>query len=86
VCLFLIGVASGAYGLFQWLTALGASGADAIGFAGNFEKYIDPRTTCSTAGIPRLALQDPNQILQPSTDDYVLWGHGGTGRALNHNT
>ena len=51
-----------------WAVAIGRKGV-------NFEKYIDPRTTCSTAGIPRLALQDPNQILQPSTDDYVLWLH-----------
>ena len=37
--------------------------------------YVDPRTTCSTAGVPRLALQDPSQILQPPTDDHVLWLH-----------
>ncbi len=41
----------------------------------NFREYIDPRTTCSTAGVPRLALQDPSQILQPPTDDHVLWLH-----------
>ena len=51
-----------------WAAAIGRKGV-------NFEKYIDPRTTCSTAGIPRLALQDPSQILQPSTDDWVLWLH-----------
>ncbi|MBI4887622.1 MAG: hypothetical protein HY824_11065 [Acidobacteria bacterium] len=41
----------------------------------NFREYVDPRTTCSTAGVPRLALQDPSQILQPPTDDHVLWLH-----------
>ena len=51
-----------------WAAAVGRQGV-------NFRKYIDPRTTCSTAGIPRLALQDPSQILQPSTEDYVLWLH-----------
>jgi len=39
----------------------------------NYSKYLDPRTACGSGGVPRLALQDPNQILQPSTDDYVLW-------------
>ena len=51
-----------------WAAAIGRQGV-------NFTKYIDPRTTCSTAGIPRLALQDPSQILQPSTDEHVLWLH-----------
>jgi hypothetical protein len=51
-----------------WAAAVGRKGV-------NFQKFIDPRTTCSTGGIPRLALQDANQILQPSTDDYVLWLH-----------
>jgi hypothetical protein len=37
------------------------------------DKYIDPRTACSAGGVPRLALQDANQILQPSGEDYVLW-------------
>jgi hypothetical protein len=39
----------------------------------NYNKYLDPRTACGSGGVPRLALQDPNQILQPPTDDYVLW-------------
>ena len=51
-----------------WAAEVGRQGV-------NFQKYLDPRTTCSTAGIPRLALQDPSQILQPSTDDNVLWLH-----------
>ncbi len=41
----------------------------------NFREYVDPRATCSTGGVPRLALQDPSQILQPPTDDHVLWLH-----------
>ena len=49
-----------------WAIPIGRKGV-------NFSRYIDPRTTCSTGGIPRLALQDANQILQPSTGDYVLW-------------
>ena len=51
-----------------WAAQIGRRGV-------NFHKYLDPRTTCSTGGIPRLALQDANQILQPPTDDYVLWHH-----------
>ena len=39
----------------------------------NHNKYIDPRTACGSGGVPRLALQDPNQILQPAGDQYVLW-------------
>jgi hypothetical protein len=39
----------------------------------NYTKYLDPRTACGSGGVPRLALQDPNQIVQPPTDDYVLW-------------
>ncbi|MSO83016.1 MAG: hypothetical protein EXQ53_06940 [Acidobacteria bacterium] len=39
----------------------------------NFLKYIDPRTECASAGVPRLALQDPSQIIQPWGDDHVLW-------------
>ena len=39
----------------------------------NHDKYIDPRTACGSGGVPRLALQDANQILQPPTDDYILW-------------
>jgi hypothetical protein len=51
-----------------WAAAIGRRGV-------NFHKYLDPRTSCSTAGIPRLALQDASQIVQPPTDDYVLWHH-----------
>lgn len=51
-----------------WAAAIGRRGT-------NFREYIDPRTTCSTAGIPRLALQDAGQILQPPTDDHILWLH-----------
>ena len=51
-----------------WAAAIGRRGV-------NFEEYIDPRTTCSTGGVPRLALQDASQILQPPTDDHVLWLH-----------
>jgi hypothetical protein len=39
----------------------------------NYHRYLDPRTACGPGGVPRLALQDPNQILQPLTDDYILW-------------
>ena len=51
-----------------WAAPLGRRGV-------HFKEYIDPRTTCSTGGIPRLALQDPSQILQPPTDDHILWLH-----------
>ena len=51
-----------------WAAAIGRRGV-------NFKQYIDPRTTCSTGGIPRLALQDASQIVQPPTDDHVLWLH-----------
>ena len=51
-----------------WAAAIGRRGT-------NFKEYIDPRTTCSTGGIPRLALQDASQILQPPTDDHFLWLH-----------
>jgi hypothetical protein len=51
-----------------WAAALGREGT-------NFREYIDPRTTCSTAGVPRLALQDAGQILQPPTEDHMLWLH-----------
>ena len=51
-----------------WAAAIGRRGV-------NFHKYLDPRTSCSTGGIPRLALQDASQIVQPPTDDYVLWHH-----------
>ena len=49
-----------------WAASIGRIGE-------NYTKYLDPRTACGSGGIPRLALQDANQILQPSTDDYVLW-------------
>jgi hypothetical protein len=39
----------------------------------NHNKYIDPRTACGSGGVPRVVLQDPNQILQPLGDQYVLW-------------
>ena len=39
----------------------------------NHYKYLDPRTACGSAGVPRVVLQDPNQILQPVGDQYVLW-------------
>ena len=39
----------------------------------NHDKYIDPRTACGGAGVPRLAQQDANQILQPDGDQFVLW-------------
>jgi hypothetical protein len=51
-----------------WAAAIGRRGV-------NFNEYIDPRTTCSTGGVPRLALQDASQILQPLTEDHVLWLH-----------
>lgn len=51
-----------------WAAAIGRRGV-------NFTQYIDPRTTCATGGVPRLALQDASQILQPPTDDHVLWLH-----------
>jgi hypothetical protein len=51
-----------------WAAALGREGV-------NFDEYVDPRTTCSTAGVPRLALQDAGQILQPPTDDHIVWLH-----------
>jgi len=51
-----------------WAAAIGSRGV-------NFSQYVDPRSTCSTGGIPRLALQDASQILQPPTDDHVLWLH-----------
>jgi hypothetical protein len=39
----------------------------------NHDKYVDPRTACGSGGVPRLVLQDPNQILQPAGDQFVLW-------------
>lgn len=49
-----------------WAASIGRIGE-------NYYKYIDPRTACGSGGVPRLALQDANQILQPSPDDYILW-------------
>ena len=49
-----------------WAASIGRIGE-------NYNKYLDPRTACESGGVPRLALQGPNQILQPSTDDYILW-------------
>jgi hypothetical protein len=49
-----------------WAASIGRIGE-------NYTQYLDPRTACGSGGVPRLALQDPNQILQPSTDDYILW-------------
>jgi len=49
-----------------WAAGIGRKGQ-------HYEKYIDPRTACSTGGVPRLALQGANQLLQPSGEDYVLW-------------
>ena len=47
-----------------------------IGHEGRtFKESVDPRTTCTTAGVPRLALQDPSQIVQPPTGDHILWLH-----------
>ena len=51
-----------------WAVRIGREGV-------NFREYVDPRTTCSTGGVPRLALQDASLILQPPTDDHVLWLH-----------
>lgn len=49
-----------------WAVALGRLGQ-------HYEKFIDPRTACGSAGVPRLALQDANQILQPWGGDHVVW-------------
>ena len=51
-----------------WAAAIGRRGV-------NFTKYIDPRTACNTAGVPRLALQDPSQIVQPPNETHVAWLH-----------
>ncbi len=51
-----------------WAVPIGREGV-------NFREYVDPRTTCSTGGVPRLALQDASLILQPPTADHVLWLH-----------
>jgi hypothetical protein len=49
-----------------WAAAIGRKGI-------NHQKYIDPRTACAIGGVPRLALQDANQIVQPPGGDHVLW-------------
>ena len=49
-----------------WAAAVGRLGQ-------NYNDYIDPRTACGPGGVPRLALQDVNQILQPWGDDHVVW-------------
>jgi len=49
-----------------WAAEIGRNGT-------NYQQYIDPRATCSTAGVPRLALQDLSLILQPAGDDQVVW-------------
>ena len=41
----------------------------------NYHQYVDPRTTCGSGGVPRLALQDASQILQPDGDQFVVWLH-----------
>jgi hypothetical protein len=51
-----------------WAAAIGRRGV-------NFQKYLDPRTACETAGVPRLALQDPSQIVQPPNETHLLWLH-----------
>ena len=58
----------GLIGYQPWAAPLGRRGV-------HFKEYIDPRTTCSTGGIPRLSLQDASQVLQPPTDDHILWLH-----------
>jgi hypothetical protein len=52
----------------SWAATIGRRGV-------NFEKYIDPRTACNTAGVPRLALQDPSQIVQPPNESHIAWLH-----------
>ena len=51
-----------------WAAEIGRRGV-------NFQKYLDPRTACNTAGVPRLALQDPSQIVQAPNDSQMLWLH-----------
>ena len=41
----------------------------------NYHEYVDPRTTCGSGGVPRLALQDASQILQPDGDQFLVWLH-----------
>lgn len=56
-----------------WATTIGRAGV-------NRQQYIDPRTACHTAGVPRLAQQgdvtskrDPGQLIQPEGDNFVMW-------------
>jgi hypothetical protein len=49
-----------------WAAEIGRKGQ-------NFQKYLDPRTTCATGGVPRVAHQDASMLLQPSGEDYVVW-------------
>jgi hypothetical protein len=49
-----------------WAAQIGRKGL-------NFEKYIDPRTACASAGVGRLAHQDASLLLQPSGEDHVMW-------------
>ena len=49
-----------------WAAEIGRKGR-------NHQKYIDPRTACGSGGVPRLALQDATQLLQPWGGDYVVW-------------
>ena len=41
----------------------------------NYHQYVDPRTACGSGGVPRLALQDASQILQPDGDQFLVWLH-----------
>jgi hypothetical protein len=49
-----------------WAAEIGRKGQ-------NHQKYIDPRTACGSGGVPRVALQDVSQLVQPFGGDYVLW-------------
>ena len=56
-----------------------------IGRAGvNFREYLDPHAECATPGVPRLAAANhaTSQILQPPTDDHVLWLREGQFRVI----
>ena len=41
----------------------------------NYHQFVDPRTACGSGGVPRLALQDASQILQPDGDQFLVWLH-----------
>ena len=50
-----------------WASKIGRNGL-------NEREYIDPRAACATGGVPRLTMNYKlNQIMQPPTDDHVLW-------------